>query len=312
VKNCAALLPWAENEQVTCFRIYDADLPEYNFAVDLYEEWVHVQEYAPPPSVDRKKAYQRLQAGLNAVRHVLGVPPSRLFIKSRKVQKGKQQYQKQSSAGKLFEVREQECRFLVNFTDYLDTGLFLDHRLTRAMVGRQAQGKTFLNLFGYTGTATVHALMNNAVATTTVDISGNYLQRARSNFFLNGFGGPQHRTIEQDCIKWLEQCRERFAVIFVDPPTFSNDRHRKTTFTVQDDHEKLLRLGMKRLSRDGLLVFSTNFRKFRLADSLEKEFDVREITAETIPPDFRNNPRIHRCWEFRHQQEQAEGVGENE
>ncbi|HER63079.1 MAG TPA: bifunctional 23S rRNA (guanine(2069)-N(7))-methyltransferase RlmK/23S rRNA (guanine(2445)-N(2))-methyltransferase RlmL [Desulfobacteraceae bacterium] len=300
MKNYTSLQPWAEREDITCFRIYDADMPEYNFAVDLYEEWVHVQEYAPPSTVDKDKAHRRLQVGLNVIRHTLNIPPSRLFIKTRRVQKGKKQYQKQSTGGKLFEVREQQCRFLVNFTDYLDTGLFLDHRSTRAMLGRMAHAKTFLNLYGYTGSATVHALMNNASATTTVDTSGTYLQRARSNFSLNGFGGPQHQTVEQDCIKWLEHCRDRFALIFVDPPTFSNDRHRKTAFTVQEDHEKLLRLSMQRLSRDGLLVFSTNFRKFSMAESLEKEFDVREISAATIPEDFKKNPRIHRCWEFRH------------
>lgn len=300
VKNYTPLLTWAKREDITCFRIYDADIPEYNFAVDLYEGWVHVQEYAAPSTVDKEKAHHRLQTGLRVIRQVLGIPPSRLFIKTRRVQKGKAQYSKQSTKGKLFEVREQQCRFLVNFTDYLDTGLFLDHRTTRSMVGRLAQGKKMLNLYGYTGSATVHALMNDAISTTTVDISGTYLQRARANFALNGFGGPQHITIEQDCIEWLEQCREQFGLIFVDPPTFSNDRHRKTTFTVQNDHEKLLQLSMQRLSRDGLLVFSTNFRKFSLVDSLQEEFNVREITASTIPEDFKKNPQIHRCWEFRH------------
>lgn len=168
------------------------------------------------------------------------------------------------------------------------------------MIGRLGQGKTFLNLFGYTGSATVHALMNNATLTTTVDASGTYLQRARGNFALNGFGGPQHLTVEQDCLTWLAQCRERYDLIFVDPPTFSNDRHRKTTFIVQDNHANLLQLSMKRLNQNGLLVFSTNFRKFQLDDSLPKEFEVREITEATIPEDFKKSPLIHRCWEFRH------------
>jgi 23S rRNA (guanine2445-N2)-methyltransferase / 23S rRNA (guanine2069-N7)-methyltransferase len=299
-KNYTSLLPWAERENITCFRIYDADMPEYNFAVDLYEEWIHVQEYAPPASIDKKKAQHRFQVGLSVIRHILGIKPSRLFIKTRRVQKGKKQHHKQSTKGKLFEVREQQCRFLINFTDYLDTGLFLDHRTIRAMIGKLAQGKKILNLFGYTGSATVHALMNNAIATTTVDIAGTCLQRARANFSLNGFGGPQHITVEQDCIKWLKYCRERFALIFVDPPTFSIDRHRKNTFTIQNDHVELLRLSMQRLSQEGLLIFSTNFRKFLLEDSLQKEFDIREITQATIPKDFKKTPRKHRCWEFRH------------
>ncbi|GAB4344321.1 MAG: bifunctional 23S rRNA (guanine(2069)-N(7))-methyltransferase RlmK/23S rRNA (guanine(2445)-N(2))-methyltransferase RlmL [Desulfobulbaceae bacterium] len=299
LKKCSSLLPWAEKEGITCFRLYDADIPEYNFCVDIYEKWVHVQEYAPPSTIDPEKARRRFRTGLRVIREVLQVPPGRVFIKTRRRQKGKDQYQKRPRSGKLYEVREGGCRFLVNFTDYLDTGLFLDHRTTRAMIGRLAEGKTFLNLFGYTGTATVHALVNRAVATTTVDASAVYLRRARANFALNGFGGPQHRTVQQDCLQWLRKSRERFGLIFVDPPTFSNDRHAGTTFSVQKDHEELLRLAMRNLSRDGLLIFSTNFRSFRLAEGLAADFDLREITEQTIPEDFRGT-RIHRCWEFRH------------
>ncbi len=299
-KNCSSLFPWARKENITCFRIYDADIQEYNLAVDLYEEWVHVQEYAPPKTIDPKKAAYRLKVALQAIRDLLSIPHSRLFIKTRQQQKGKNQYQKKSTKGRLFEVREHQCRFLVNFTDYLDTGLFLDHRKTRAMIGSLAHGKKFLNLFGYTGTATVHALMGGAMSTTTVDNSAAYLQRTRANMALNGFGGPQHITVQKDCLKWLQESRERYGLIFVDPPTFSNSRHEKTSFKIQDDHEELLRLAMQRLSRNGLLIFSTNFRKFQLADSLTSEFEVHEITDKTIPNDFRNKPPIHRCWEFRH------------
>lgn len=304
-KNCTSLFPWARQEGITCFRIYDADMPEYNFAVDLYEEWVHVQEYAPPKTVDPKKSSRRLQTALQIIREMLDIPPSRVFIKTRQKQKGKSQYQKKSATGKLHEVREKNCRFLVNFTDYLDTGLFLDHRRTRVMIGSLAQGRKFLNLFGYTGTATVHAMMGGAIATTTVDSSASYLQRARDNMALNGFGGPQHVTIQQDCLRWLQESRERYGLIFLDPPTFSNDRHSKTTFKVQEDHEKMLRLTMNRLSRDGLLIFSTNFRKFRLNTGLPAEFDVREITDQTIPRDFNKQQPIHRCWEFRHREASA-------
>jgi len=299
-KNCASLFPWAEREGVSCFRIYDADMPEYNFAVDLYEGWVHVQEYAPPGTIDPKKSAHRLQVALKVIRDLLGIPHSRLFIKTRQKQKGKDQYQKKSGTGKLHEVREDNCQFLVNFTDYLDTGLFLDHRNTRAMIGRLAHGKKFLNLFGYTGSATVHALMGGAIATTTVDTSAAYLQRARANMSLNGFGGPQNITVQGDCLQWLQENRDRYGLIFVDPPTFSNDRHRKTSFNIQDDHEKLLRLAMQRLSREGLLIFSTNFRKFNLSEALAAEFDVLEITNQTIPEDFSKKPPMHHCWEFRH------------
>ena len=299
-KNCASLFPWAQKENISCFRVYDADIPEYNLAVDLYEEWVHVQEYAPPKTIDPLKAARRFKVALQVIRDLLTVPHSRLFVKTRQKQKGKKQYQKKSFSGKLYEVREDQCRFLVNFTDYLDTGLFLDHRKTRSMIGGLAQGKNFLNLFGYTGAATVHALAGGAIATTTVDGSAAYLQRARANMALNGFGGPQHITVQNDCLKWLQESRERYGLIFVDPPTFSNNRHQKTSFTVQDDHEKLLRLAMQRLSRNGLLIFSTNFRQFRLADPLSREFDVRDITSQTISKDFRKKPPVHQCWEIRH------------
>jgi len=309
-KNCVSLFKWARRENITCFRVYDGDLPEYNLAVDLYEQWVHVQEYAPPPSVDKDKAARRFSAALRIIRDVLGVPHSRLFIKTRQKQKGKNQYQKQPGQGKLYEVREQGCRFLVNFTDYLDTGLFLDHRKTRAMLGRLAAGKKFLNLFGYTGAATVYALVNGALSTTTVDSSTAYLQRTRSNIALNGFGGPQHITERCDCLRWLKLTGERYGLIFVDPPTFSNDRHKKTVFDLQKDHEKLLRLAMRHLSRDGLLIFSTNFRKFRLAESLSADFAVREITRQTIPEDFRHKRHIHRCWEFRRQPNESVSIFE--
>ena len=302
IKNCAIILPWAQEEQVTCFRIYDGDIPEYNLAVDFYEEWIHVQEYAPPTTVDQEKAEQRFSLALQVIRTVFDVPRSRIFIKTRQKQKGTQQYQKKEGSGPLLEVHEGGGRFLVNFTDYLDTGLFLDHRITRARLGQLAQGKTFLNLFGYTGSATIYAAMGGATATTTVDISETYLSRASANLALNGFGGPLHQTIEADCMEWLRHNHERYGLIFVDPPTFSNARHRKQTFDIQNDHPTLLRLAMQHLAKGGLLIFSTNFRKFKLEESLLREFAVQEISAETVPRDFQRNPRIHRCWEFQHLQ----------
>lgn len=302
IKNCAVLLPWAREEQITCFRIYDGDIPEYNLAIDFYEEWIHVQEYAPPATIDQEKAEQRFSLALQVIRAVFDVPRSRIFIKTRQKQKGAQQYQKKPGSGTLYEVREGGGRFLVNFTDYLDTGLFLDHRQTRAHLAQLAQGKTFLNLFAYTGSATVYAAMGGATATTTVDLSETYLSRAAANLALNGFGGPLHQTIEADCMDWLKRNHERYGVIFVDPPTFSNARHRKLTFDIQNDHAALLRLAMQHLAKGGVMLFSTNFRKFKLDPSLAGEFAVREISDKTVPPDFQRNSRIHRCWEFRHPQ----------
>jgi 23S rRNA (guanine2445-N2)-methyltransferase / 23S rRNA (guanine2069-N7)-methyltransferase len=300
IKNCGLFLPWAESEGITCLRLYDADIPEFNLAIDLYEEWIHVQEYAPPATVDATRAEQRFNLALQVIRTVFDVPHSRIFIKTRQKQKGTQQYQKKPGQGTLYEVREGGLRFLVNFTDYLDTGLFLDHRNTRARLRQIAQGKTFLNLFAYTGSATVYAAMGGATSTTTVDVSATYLARAQANLALNGFGGPLHQIIEADCLDWLKRTSDRFGVIFLDPPTFSNARHRNQTFDIQQDHPALLRQAMQRLAKAGILIFSTNFRKFKLDDSLKQQFDIREISEETIPFDFARNHRIHRCWEFRH------------
>jgi 23S rRNA (guanine2445-N2)-methyltransferase / 23S rRNA (guanine2069-N7)-methyltransferase len=298
-KNCQSLFPWAKENGITCFRVYDADIPEFNVAVDLYEQWVHVQEYAAPASVAADKAEERFNQALQAIRHLLNVPHSQIFIKSRERQRGKEQYQKEGEIGKLHEVHEGGCRFLVNFTDYLDTGLFLDHRKTRAMLASLAQGKAFLNLFAYTGSATVYAATGGAVSSKSVDLSEKYLLRAQANLSLNGYGGSLHQFVEDDCMGWLRACRERYGLIFVDPPTFANSRHKNLVFDVQKDHSELLRLAMQRLTKDGVLIFSTNFRKFKFDATLAEEFAVREITASTVPRDFADS-RPHRCWQFSH------------
>ncbi|CAK8724471.1 Ribosomal RNA large subunit methyltransferase K/L [Candidatus Electronema aureum] len=298
-KNCQTLFPWAKENGITCFRVYDADIPEFNFAVDLYEQWVHVQEYAAPASVSAEKAEERFNQALQAIRQLLHVPHSQIFIKSRERQRGKEQYQKQGEIGKLHEVQEGGCRFLVNFTDYLDTGLFLDHRRTRAMLSELSHGRTFLNLFAYTGSATVYAALGGAVSTKTVDLSEKYLIRAQANLSLNGFGGWLHQFAEEDCITWLKSCRERYGLIFADPPTFANSRHKGLVFDVQKDHPELLRLAMQRLLPEGILIFSTNFSKFKLDETLAQDFAIQEITNRTVPRDFADS-KPHRCWQFSH------------
>ncbi len=305
-KNWQRLLPWAEENDIYCFRLYDADMPEYNLAVDVYERFVHVQEYAPPKTIDPAKASARFTTALAVLKQLFDLKRSQLFIKTRKTQKGKEQYQQKKSRGKLHIVHENGARFLVNFTDYLDTGLFLDHRKTRAMIGEMARGRTFLNLFGYTGTATVYAAMTGAAATTTIDISEKYLARTLANLSLNGYGGPLHRTICSDVMEWLRSSRERFGLIFVDPPTFSNARHRRENFSVQNDHEELIRLAMARLSQQGTLIFSTNFTKFCLAENIEQLHAVTEITEQTLPRDFRQKGRIHRSYLLRHREDRKD------
>ena len=206
-KNAKKILKWARREKIRCFRLYDRDLPQYNVSVDIYEKWIMVQEYAAPATVDEKLAAERFRQSLTQVRHLFGVRQDRVFLKTRRKQKGKAQYQKQGQRKKMHVVREGDCFFLVNFTDYLDTGLFLDHRNIRIRLGQEAAGKRFLNLFAYTGAATVHAAVGGAESTTTVDLSANYLSWARMNLNLNGFGGLAHETVKADCLQWLQENR---------------------------------------------------------------------------------------------------------
>ena len=299
-KNLKKYLKWAKKEGVSCFRIYDRDLPEYNICVDIYEKWIHVQEFAPPKSVDPKIAEERFNGAVRVIREMLGLRTDRVFLKRRERQKGKKQYQKRGDRKKMYSVREGDAHLLVNFEDYLDTGLFLDHRPIRLRFRREAKGKRFLNLFAYTGTATVHAAIGGAVSTTTVDLSGNYLEWAKMNLALNGFAENNHGVVKADCMRWLREEKGIYDLIFIDPPTFSNTRKKQRIFDVQRDHAELLQLAMKRLDKDGQLIFSTNFRKFRLDKKLAEQFEIKQITQNSIPFDFSRNNKIHFCWEFHH------------
>lgn len=283
---------------MSCYRLYDADLPEYAVAVDRYEQWLHVQEYAPPATVDPARARERLEQVLAVLPAVLELPPENLFLKIRQRQRGAGQYQKQADQGRFHQVREGPARFLVNFTDHLDTGLFLDHRPTRRLLGELAAGRRFLNLFGYTATATVHAALGGAAGTTTVDMSATYLDWARRNLELNGIRGPRHQLIQADCLRWLAQARDRYDLIFLDPPTFSNSKRMEETFDVQRDHAELLRQALRLLAPGGMLIFSTNHRKFRLDCTALSGLQVEDWSRRTLPPDFERDPKIHRCWKI--------------
>jgi len=300
-KNLKQLGKWAEREKICCYRLYDADMPEYALAIDLYQgaaRWAHVQEYAAPKSIDPDKASERLQEALSAIPGVLGIPVEQIFLKVRQRQKGSAQYERLAERGEFHEVQEDGLKLLVNFTDYLDTGLFLDHRLTRRMLRELAKDKRFLNLFGYTGAATVHAAAG-ARATTTVDMSRTYLDWARRNLALNGFEGQQHELIQADVLVWLEEETERrYELIFLDPPTFSTSKRMQDTLDIQRDHVALIRAAGRLLSPGGTLIFSTNFRRFRLDQEELAEFVVEDLTRATIPKDFERNLRIHQCFKL--------------
>lgn len=294
-KNLKTLGKWARKEKIECYRVYDADMPEYALAVDLYRDWAHVQEYAAPKSIDPEKAQTRLLDALAALPQALGIPTERIVIKRRERQAGKKQYERQNAEGHFMEVEEGGVKLLVNLTDYLDTGLFLDHRPMRLRIQREAAGKRFLNLFCYTATVTVHAAKGDARSTTSVDLSKTYLDWARRNLSLNGFSDKQ-RLVQSDVMEWLREDRGEYDLAFIDPPTFSNSKRMEGVFDVQRDHVELIDLAMARLAKGGVLYFSNNFRKFELDEGLAARYQVEEISAQTLDQDFARNSKIHRAW----------------
>ncbi len=305
-KNMQALKKWAVKENVYCLRLYDADLPDFNVAVDLYGDRLHVQEYAPPKKIDPEKAKKRFNLALQAIRAVTGLGRDAVFIKTRARQEGKNQYTKQSTASKRFIVQEGQAKILVNLTDYLDTGLFLDHRQIRLRIAKEAKGKHFLNLYSYTSTASLHAALGGAASTTSVDLSNTYLNWSKENFVLNGLtvnhADEQHQFFASDCFEWLKEGHEQYDLIFIDPPTFSNSKKFYGTFDVQRDHVSLIKRAMNRLTTEGTLYFSNNYRGFEMDETLPALFDIQEISHETIGPDFKRNQKIHRAWKIQHPQ----------
>lgn len=297
-KNIKKIEKWAKQQGLDAYRLYDADLPEYNVAVDRYGDHIVVQEYAAPKNIDENKARQRLLDAVTATLQVTGIETNKLILKVRQKQKGTNQYEKLANKGEYFYVNEYGAQLWVNLTDYLDTGLFLDHRLTRKMLGEMAKGKDFLNLFAYTGSATVHVALGGAKSTTTVDMSNTYLNWAEQNLILNDIEGKQHKLIQADCLQWLEKCARQFDLIFVDPPTFSNSKRMEDSWDVQRDHIKLMR-NLKRILRpNGTVVFSNNKRGFKMDFEALDELGLSavEISAKTLPLDFERNKQIHNCW----------------
>ncbi len=304
-KNFKKMSKWAKQNAITCYRIYDADLPEYAVAVDVYEgeqTWINVQEYEPPKTIDQHKADQRLAGLLAEIPQVLSVNSAQISLKIRKKQRSTDQYEKHDEQGRFHGVEEGGCQLLVNFEDYLDTGLFLDHRPIRLEIQRLAKGKRFLNLFAYTGSATVHAAMGGASSTTTVDMSNTYIEWAKKNMALNKNAG-EHEFIQADCLEWLsneanEIKKRQYDLIFLDPPTFSNSKRMDDVFDIQNDHVQLIKNATALLANQGILFFSTNFRRFKLNLLELSELSIEDISASTIPEDFSRNPKIHYCWKI--------------
>jgi len=328
-KNLLRFGPWAMREHIDCFRVYDADMPEYAFAIDLYHSGaregyaagagaadlhaggaagaadaphVHVQEYAAPKTVNQESARERRREALAVLPEALGVPISQVHSRVRKPQKGSEQYEKRDSVAERHMVQEGGLKFWVNFRDYLDTGLFLDHRLVRGMLRDWAKGADFLNLFCYTGSASVYAAAGGARSSASVDLSNTYLDWAHENLLLNGFGGVEHELYRADCLQWLqeqESAGPRFDLIFVDPPTFSNSKRMEGVLDVQRDHVGMIRRSLTLLRPGGRLVFSTNYTRFKLDTEGLADLAIEDISARTIPKDFERHANIHRCYVVR-------------
>lgn len=305
-KNLKRLKSWRQRNAIGCYRLYDADLPEYSAAVDIYQEtdgqqrqFLHVQEYAAPDTIPEADTRRRFGELLAALHEVFALPREQIVVKTRARGKGGSKYGRLDHSGEFFIVAEGAAKLRVNLHDYLDTGLFLDHRLLRLRIACEAKGKRFLNLFSYTGVASVQAAVGGATQTTSVDLSATYLEWAAQNFALNDVAGTDHRLVQADAMRWLESDRGEYELVFCDPPTFSNSA-RAEDFDAQRDHVRLLRAAIARLAPGGLLLFSNNFRRFRLDEAAVSEFaHVQAISAQTIDADFERNPRIHRAWELR-------------
>ncbi len=306
-KNLKKLRKWAKRHNINCYRIYDADLPEYAVAIDLYQDleeklWVNVQEYEAPKTIDAHKANQRLAGILTEIPKVLEIDKSQVFLKIRRKQKSTDQYEKQNNKANFHIIEEQNCKFLINFEDYLDTGIFLDHRPLRIKIQQQAKDKHVLNLFAYTGTASVHAAVGGAKSTTTIDMSNTYLDWAKKNFELNKLIG-KNEFIRADCKDWLKQQVDKpdkslFDLIFLDPPTFSNSSRMEDYFDIQRDYIDLINNALELLTTNGRLYFSTNFKRFNLDKQFFSNVLIQDISALTIPEDFARNAKIHYCWEI--------------
>ncbi len=296
-KNLKKLNKWIKSQDTDCYRIYDADLPDYNVAIDRYGAALVIQEYAPPKTVSEEKAKRRLQEVLLHAPAVCNVAGKDVYLKVREKQKGTQQYNKLSQKGNKHVVKENGAEFLVNLTDYLDTGLFLDHRDTRQLIKAKSANKDVLNLFSYTGSVSVFAALGKARSVTTVDMSNTYLDWAKENFKQNKLRGA-YAFIQADCVTWLAEHKAQYDLIFIDPPSFSNSKRMQTTWDVQRDHVTLIKNAKQCLREGGEIIFSNNRRGFKLASEELAELGLRieNITQQTIPADFARHNNIHQCW----------------
>ena len=295
-KNMRHLKSWVAREGISAYRIYDADLPEYAAAIDKYGDAISISEYRAPKTIPEETARARFEELKAAVASVFDSKEIHLHLKLREQKKGSSQYEKRGTDGEFFAVIEGGLKFLINLTDYLDSGLFLDHRLTRQLVRERSRNARVLNLFSYTGAFSVYAAAGGAREVVSVDLSPTYTRWAQDNFRINGIDLKRHVFIEGDVIEFVQTLDRDFDVIICDPPTFSNSKRTDSDFDVQRDHAWLLETLAEHLAPGGTMYFSTNFRRFVPDPDTFDALGAVELTPRSIPPDFARSPKIHRCW----------------
>jgi 23S rRNA (cytosine1962-C5)-methyltransferase/23S rRNA (guanine2445-N2)-methyltransferase / 23S rRNA (guanine2069-N7)-methyltransferase len=294
-KNYKHRAKWAKKEGIEAFRIYEKDIPEFPFIVDMYKDFAVIFEKRDS-EIDAEK-FDHFEFIITAVKNVLKLPEEKVVIKSRFRQKGNIQYERIDSKNEFFSIREYQANFLVNLFDYLDTGLFLDHRPMRQMIFKESAGKKVLNLFSYTGSVSVMAALGGAQSVTSVDLSATYQDWAKKNFEHNNISLRNHTFNTQSALEYLEKSNASFDLIFIDPPTFSNSKKMQDDFEVEKDQVFLITHCLRLLSPNGTIYFSNNKRKFKLDSQISEMAVVKDITNSTIPMDFRD-PKIHHCFKI--------------
>lgn len=298
-KNYRHVRKWAKRTGTNCFRVYDRDIKEYPIAIDFYAGRFCVQYFSYDRSSDEPPP-ERVEETEQALYSIFGARPEEIYWRTRVRRTRTQQYEKRGEDQEFFIVQEYGVKFKVNLRDYLDTGLFLDHRETRRLVASASQGKSVLNLFAYTCSFSVHAALAGASSTKSVDMSNTYTAWGRENFMLNAISPSPHTIVRADCLRFIEEeiaARSKYDIIVIDPPTISRSKKMEEMFEIQADYLHLLSQALRLLTQGGTLFFSTNFRKFSFDPSLFPFCTVREITDQTIPLDF-HNQKIHRCWQL--------------
>lgn len=293
-KNQKKLKAWADRHKIEAYRLYDRDIPEFPILIDRYKDFFVVYDRTDN-LIDQGK--NQMPEVLQALKNVFAAPEEKIIVKKRERQEGLKQYERLDTKSNFFSVQETQAKFLINLYDYLDTGLFLDHRPLRQTVFKQSAGKKVLNLFCYTGSFSVFAALGGASAVVSVDMSATYLEWAKNNFKENGLDPEKHSFIQENVLEFLAAHHRLYDLIILDPPTFSNSKRMQSPFEIEKDQNFLLESCLRLLSLKGTLYFSTNKRKFKISDAIASQVRVNDITERTIPMDF-HDQKIHRCYEI--------------